>query len=486
MRRWKLRWRWLRKNWAESGLGRGVKVFLALAVGLTLLIWGGFRFGSGVEDPRWDAEKGSGGDTETRSGGDIQTPRYSGRDEALERLQAQVRKKPGSPEAHVRLAYACLQRDRLRDAAEEFREVLQGAPRHAEAWVGLSILAARMGKPEEALALAQRGAELNPQDPKVLNHLAVLLTQADRMEEAGKVFERVVKLVPDQPEVLQNVARYWEAMEDWKQAETTYRRMVQAAPEQLGPRLLLGDWYLRRKQADRAVQELSGLARHFPHNAVAQEALGRALRAQGRLKEARAAFLKAQRLQPRWLPPYLEAGEVCRALQDEAGARKHFEQALRVAPNTLQAQLPLAEILLLQGQTDRAIEVYEQLLAAHPGELLARNNLAYLYAEKGEHLDRAYEWATELVKAFPEEGNWRDTLGWVLYRQGRYAAALPHLEKAVQQAPQKGIFHYHRGQTLRALHRGPEAAEALQKALALGLPPREKKAAEAALKEGED
>jgi Flp pilus assembly protein TadD len=347
--------------------------------------------------------------------------------------------------------------------------------------VGASVVAARLGRSTEALALAQRGAELNPKDPKALNHLAVLLTQADRMEEAGEVFERVVQLVPHQPEVLQNVARYWEAMEDWKQAETAYRRMVQAAPEQLGPRLLLGDWYLRRKQADRAVQELSGLARRYPHNAVAQEALGRALRAKGRLAEARTAFVKAQRLQPRWLPPYLEAGEVCRSLHDEAGARKHFEQALRVAPNTLQAQLPLAEILLTQGQIDRAIQVYEQLLTAHPGELLARNNLAYLYAEQGKNLDRAYAWARELAQAFPKEGSWQDTLGWVCYRAGRREEALEHLREAVRLAPERATLHYHLGQVLLAADQPQEAVKALRKALQLGLPPKEQQAAQQSL-----
>jgi predicted Zn-dependent protease len=152
-----------------------------------------------------------------------------------------------------------------------------------------------------------------------------------------------------------------------------------------------------------------------------------------------------------------------------------------VSPNTLRAQLPLAEILLLQGQTDRAIEVYEQILAAHPGELLARNNLAYLYAEKGKNLDRAYAWAAELVRAFPKEGNWRDTLGWVCYRAGRREEALEHLREAVRLAPERAALHYHLGQVLLAADQPQEAAEALRKALQLGLPPKEQRAAQESL-----
>jgi tetratricopeptide (TPR) repeat protein len=327
---------------------------------------------------------------------------------------------------------------------------LEIEPKNVAALLGLSQVAVLMDDRPKALLLAQQAVQVAPRNAQALNTLGVYRFQAGQTKEAARLFQQALALTPQDPGMLLNMARCQAQMKRWRPAEDYARRAARAAPQDPEPGLLLGDLFLQQGQVQRAVAELEALADQHPRSPKVFQAL-------------------------------LRAGDALRQAQAPADAVKCYEQALRMAPGSLDARLGKAQALHQEGQWEQAISLYESALQEAPDHAGAMNNLAYLYAEKGEHLDRALNLATRLVTAAPDDAAGRDTLGWVLYRQGHYAVALPHLEEAAQREPQKGIFHYHRGQTLRALKREPEAAEALRKALALGLPPPEKKAAEAAL-----
>jgi hypothetical protein len=78
-------------------------------------VWGMLvAAGCGKVDPRWDEPRRS-------------RPR-EGPPEAVELLLAEVKKNPASSEARLRLATEYLKRDRLREAAEEFRQAQNSSP----------------------------------------------------------------------------------------------------------------------------------------------------------------------------------------------------------------------------------------------------------------------------------------------------------------------------------------------------------------------
>jgi tetratricopeptide (TPR) repeat protein len=238
---------------------------------------------------------------------------------------------------------------------------------------------------------------------------------------------------------------------------------------------------LQQGRAAQATAELQRLAQEHPDRAAVHEALGRALQSQGKLSEALAAFTQAQSQRPQWIVPALQAGNLCLRLQAYDRAEEHFQKVLQRSPRALAARLGLVQVRLAQGRRDQAIELLEKILEDHPEQPEALNNLAYLYAQQGENLDQALDLAQRAVKLSPKNAGMRDTLGWICYQQGRFEEALKHLQEAIRLAPDQGLQHYHLGQTLRALQRGPEAAEAFRRALETGLSPPEKKQAEAAL-----
>ena len=90
-------------------------------------------------------------------------------------------------------------------------------------------------------------------------------------------------------------------------------------------------------------------------------------------------------------------------------------------------------------------EESEALLAglAGDGEILARNALAYHWAELDRNLDTALEYARSAVAADPEFFSFHDTLGLVLVRLGRLDEAEASLKAAVERQPHPiALDHY--------------------------------------------
>jgi tetratricopeptide (TPR) repeat protein len=74
------------------------------------------------------------------------------------------------------------------------------------------------------------------------------------------------------------------------------------------------------------------------------------------------------------------------------------------------------------GHKDRQMALLEKLIAQYPNDSLLNNDLGYLYAEEGINLDKAERMIRE-AQATDNSASIQDSLGWVLYKQGKFDAA---------------------------------------------------------------
>ena len=124
------------------------------------------------------------------------------------------------------------------------------------------------------------------------------------------------------------------------------------------------------------------------------------------------------------------------------------------------------KIMLLEQQekNDEADDVARYLLQINPEHVNALNYLAYSYAVRNENLEQALQMAEKALAA-KDEYYIRDTLGWVLYRLGRYEDALKELQLAVSTKPDDPVLLEHLGDVFLALGRNEEALSAFRKAV---------------------
>ncbi len=74
-------------------------------------------------------------------------------------------------------------------------------------------------------------------------------------------------------------------------------------------------------------------------------------------------------------------------------------------------------ILQAQGKEDEARRRYEHLVEKDPHAAVASNNLAWIYASRGEQLDRALQFAQAAVAEIPDHPEFNDTLAFVYLKK---------------------------------------------------------------------
>src|SRR5260370_12784682 len=89
--------------------------------------------------------------------------------------------------------------------------------------------------------------------------------------------------------------------------------------------------------------------------------------------------------------------------------------------------MTVGEIYEKQKDPLKARDAYEKILAKNPEFVPALNNLAYLYADKLNEIDKAYDLAQK-ARGLRSEPATTDTLAWVLYKKVDYRQALALLQ----------------------------------------------------------
>ena len=135
------------------------------------------------------------------------------------------------------------------------------------------------------------------------------------------------------------------------------------------------------------------------------------------------------------------------------------------------AQFQLSALHTQRGETDLGAEILLAVLEEEPDNAQANNDLGYLWADAGVKLDRAESMIRKALAAEPDNAAYLDSLGWVLYRRGKYEEALSALEDAVRVAESNdrldGVILEHLGDARAKLGRRDEAKKAYARAAEL-------------------
>jgi Flp pilus assembly protein TadD len=129
--------------------------------------------------------------------------------------------------------------------------------------------------------------------------------------------------------------------------------------------------------------------------------------------------------------------------------------------------MSLGMIYDTQGKWELARDHYQKALKIDPRFPPAANNLAYLYAEKGEDLDEALTLAQGAKERVPDDPHISDTLGWVYYKKTVYGRAVTYLQEASEKSPDNAAIRYHLGMAYFKNGDKANARKELKKALEL-------------------
>jgi tetratricopeptide (TPR) repeat protein len=125
----------------------------------------------------------------------------------------------------------------------------------------------------------------------------------------------------------------------------------------------------------------------------------------------------------------------------------------------------VGQIYERKGDISNARTSYENAVAANGDNVMAKNNLAWLYAEHGGNVDVALKLAEEAKEKAPNDPGIADTLGWIYVKKGSYQAAVENLKDSANKEPNNASYLYHLGTAYYKLGRNEEARKELEAAL---------------------
>lgn len=419
----------------------------------------------------------------------------------VERME---REHPDDPHTALARAGRMLNEGRLEEAVTVLRAAV-GAHESAHAQHLLAVAHLRRGELSEAAAAVDRAVELAPRDasqrslrarvkasaqdwPAVIGDLSwvalrtrrlarqerLLLARAyyetDRPDHGLRALEPLVaEPEPFVPALLELVRR--EGARDPARARGALQRAHELEPSHPEVLVRLAAVDLAEGNRERALARLDGAVARAPQSVDARLTRAQVLVAEGRLPAATADARAAFELAPQRPDAAMLLVQLLGSQGQEQAALAALEAQQAAGRLSPPVQVLLARLNRKLGQDARAIELLELAVAARADLALAKNDLAYLLALRGEQLERAQQLATDALSALPEEPRVLDTLGYVHLRRRQADLAVTRLEEAVARAERAGqpsaTYHYHLGLALRALDRNSSAAQAFERALAL-------------------
>ena len=242
------------------------------------------------------------------------------------------------------------------------------------------------------------------------------------------LYARVVEyLRPDHADAILLIGNLLDSLERYDLASVAYRSVSQDSPSYFSAELGRAESLRRADKKDAAVEVLEQLSRSHGDIPMVWVTLGDLKRQLKRFDEAVTAYDAALKLygeaQPgHWFIYYSRAISQER-LSDWPRAEADFRKALEL----------------------------------NPGQPQVLNYLGYSLVEQQIKLDEALSMIEQAVQAEPDSGYIVDSLGWVLYRLGRYDESIGHMERATELMPVDPVVNDHLGDVLWAVGRKREA-----------------------------
>ena len=361
---------------------------------------------------------------------------------------------PSNPQVLIHLAGAYGNLRRVDDALATIQEAERLYPHWNSCWYFFGLKLLNQSFHDEGIAYYRHLVEQFPEEAEAHGGLGNAYIRVKLWDKVLTEFQTALRLEPDTMEWYERLGGVYNQLEQYDEAVAAYTEAVRLAPEYSWVHDELARALLELKRYEHAAGEFREVLRLLPCDTDAKEGLAQALEGLGRTeeadalyREARAEYLEQKRRQvaesPESVRAHIVLGMVLLAEGRIKEADAAYSEALRLGPEDSSAYTHLADLRDQQGLTADARRLREQALPLLVAKLASEprwventyGSLGHLHEQLGNHREalEAYKHATALDATY------------------RYAWA-------------------GQGRALLALGRPVEAADAFQRALDLRVP----------------
>jgi len=335
----------------------------------------------------------------------------------------------------------------------------------------------QLDKAEETLTKAR---QYLPGSLDVMYQEAMLYQAQGRNDDAIRVLSEAVTSVKNQAEgmptrrrslavLYQQLGQLYRTTENFQAAVFTYQELGHLGEEEdRRARLLLMETYRTAKELPKALQAgKEALAKYSTDNSI-KSSYALLLGEAGKTDDALTLLKPQLKGTEADREVYLNIAQV----YERARRYKEAEQEARTAEalpgvprDNEMTWFLLGAIYERQKLYDRAEVEFKKVLGVDPQNAAALNYYGYMLGDLGSRLDEAEAMVKKALLEDAFNGAYLDSLGWIYYKQGKYAEAEETLRKAVQRESHDPTIHSHLGDVYAKLGRPEMAAMQWEKSL---------------------
>lgn len=290
---------------------------------------------------------------------------------------------PAAVEALYRDAARLHESGALDGAVAAYRQLLELAPNHADAWSNLGVALAAGNDLIGSVAALERAVAADPSKPGAHNNLGIALGKIGEIARALECFRRALTIDPASSQSLNNLGNLLEASGEIETAVKCYQRAMAVDPSDSSSLNSLGNILYARGDSELALRCYRRAVERRPNDAESHYNLGNVLHHLGKSGAAIEAYTRALELAPLLADAHNNLGIACAKLGDYAAAIASYRRALAIAPDHARARNNLGNALGELYDSEAAIECYRHALALDPDYIDAQNNLGVALARRG-------------------------------------------------------------------------------------------------------
>ncbi len=372
-----------------------------------------------------------------------------------------------------------LEKNKLKQAKSYFERSLVKQPSFARAVLALGVMEEEASAYDKAVKLYKKFLTTTPNEKTVLSRLVQTLFIQEKFNEVVSYAERLSDLEPDNLNLKVKLGILYSDAKNYTKAVSVFKELLNVAPSSDKLLYYLGAIYQETKQFEPAIEVFSKIeassalyqdstvqiAQMLSH--MAQSGLVTSSDTTFEKKFFEFLEVKTDEMPGLTLEFAVIKSSYFEATSNLTAAIKELEAVKNHQKFSQKHAYYLAALYDQNKQFEISDEMILGMIKDNPENADALNFIAYSYIERDINMDQAYSYLKQALKLKPNDGYYRDSLGWYYYKTGKLHQAKKELDFALKQSPDDSTIAKHAGIVAKELKQYEQAKEYLMKALSL-------------------
>lgn len=330
-------------------------------------------------------------------------------------------------------------------AETAYLKALSLKPNYIEAVLALGSLYTKNDRETKAVELYKNHQREHGPNARLAGLLADHYLEQEQYDLAYEQLEILENYSDDTLSARMRMALTLIGQKKYDKAVIKLKEVLRQVPESDKIRFYLGAVYEEMGKAPDAIEHFSRIpsdSQYYGEAVVHAAYLSKQI---GKLDEAISMVRKALDKRTDVAQFYAIYASLLDEKNDYVQASKILDEGTKKFPENVQLRFFLGTVADRLGEKSKVIENMKLVIEMDPNHVQGLNYLAFTYAEANNNLDEAEKLVRRALEIEPHDGYILDTLGWILYKKGKFQDAIKVLEAAVRHQPNESIIAEHLG-----------------------------------------